>query len=87
MPIDWNGTQASLLVPGFEYEPSVGLAIAQPKAGLMTLAPVVRVARRTPTLAQSASIHGLGNDFPNLPCYALAVRVLTMRHGYPRVQQ
>jgi hypothetical protein len=53
----------------------------------MTLAPVVRVARCTPTLAQSSSIHGLGNDFPNLPRYALAVCVLTMRHGYPQVKQ
>ena len=80
MPIDWNGTQASLLGPRFEHEPSVGFAIAKPEARLMSLAPVVRVARRTPTLAQSPSVDGLGNDFPNLPRHALAVSVLTMRH-------
>ena len=49
----------------------------------MTLAPVVRVTRCVPTLAQPTSVRGLGNDFPYLPRLALAVSVLAMRHAYP----
>ena len=87
MPVDGNGTQALLLMPRFEHEPPVGVAIAQAKARFVTLAPVVLVTRRVPTLAQPSAVHRLGNDLPNLPPYAIAVCVLTMRHAYPQVQQ
>lgn len=81
MPIEWNGTEAPLLVARFEHEPPVGFPVAQPKSRLMALAPILRVAWRQATLAQPTPIHGLGNDFPDLPGHTLAIDVVTMSHG------
>ena len=83
MPIEWDGPEASFLVARLEHEPSVGIAVAQAKTRLMTLAPILCVARRVPTLPQSPPVNGLGDDFPDLPRHAFAVRVFTMRHGRP----